>query len=110
MTVEKMSARCVPDEEYAAVGCTMVDGGTWTSAPPDAFIVGLKELPEDGSALTHRHILFAHCFKEQGGWREILGRFTAGGGSILDLEFLADDKGCRVAAFGYMAGFGGAAV
>jgi saccharopine dehydrogenase (NAD+, L-lysine-forming) len=71
----------------------------------------LKELPEnDDSPLHHTHIFFAHCFKEQGGWKEILHRFDQGNGTILDLEFLNDASGRRVAAFGYMAGFTGSAV
>lgn len=77
----------------------------------DAYIVGLKELPEnDNSPLQHTHIFFAHCFKNQAGWKEILNRFKTGKGTILDLEFLNDNQGRRVAAFGFMAGFAGAAV
>jgi saccharopine dehydrogenase (NAD+, L-lysine-forming) len=72
-----------------------VDTLSWkTDAPADAYIVGLKELPEhDDSPLIHTHIYFAHCFKNQGGWKELLHRFDAGKGTILDLEFLNDDKG-----------------
>lgn len=82
-----------------------------TEAPADAYIVGLKELPEnDDSPLHHTHIFFAHCFKNQGGWKELLHRFDSGKGTILDLEFLNDKQGRRVAAFGFMAGFAGAAV
>eukprot|EP00039_Didymoeca_costata_P032030 m.36608 g.36608 ORF g.36608 m.36608 type:complete len:362 (+) comp9156_c0_seq2:101-1186(+) len=110
VTVEKMKDRCFADDEYEKSGCTMVEGGSWTTAPSDAYIVGLKELPEDGSPLKHRHIYFGHCYKDQGGWKELLGRFSAGGGTLLDLEFLTHDNGRRVAAFGFMAGFCGAAV
>jgi hypothetical protein len=39
-----------------------------------------------------------------------LGSFSQGSGTLLDLEFLQDDKGRRVAAFGYYAGFAGAAL
>lgn len=109
-TVEKFEDRCVAVEEYEKIGCTIAESGSWTSAPKDAIIVGLKELPEDGSDLQHRHIFFAHCFKNQGGWKELLNRFNSGGGSVYDLEFLQNDKGQRVAAFGFMAGFAGAAV
>ena len=40
----------------------------------------------------------------------ILRSFARGGGTLLDLEFLQDDRGRRVAAFGYHAGFAGAAL
>jgi len=37
-------------------------------------------------------------------------RFPRGGGTLLDLEFLTDDRGRRITAFGYHAGFAGAAL
>lgn len=40
----------------------------------------------------------------------MLARFPRGGGTLLDLEFLQDATGRRVAAFGYHAGFAGAAL
>ncbi|KAI7601559.1 Saccharopine dehydrogenase, partial [Hortaea werneckii] len=46
----------------------------------------------------------------QGGWEKVLGRFPRGKGTLLDLEFLEDENGRRVAAFGYHAGFAGAAL
>ena len=39
----------------------------------------------------------------------MLARFHRGGGTLYDLEFLADERGRRVAAFGFHAGFAGAA-
>jgi saccharopine dehydrogenase (NAD+, L-lysine-forming) len=39
-----------------------------------------------------------------------LKRFKAGGGTLYDLEYLVDDRGRRVAAFGYWAGYAGAAL
>jgi len=47
--------------------------------------------------LKHTHVQFAHCYKQQGGWEKVLGRFARGKGTLLDLEFLTDDKGRRVA-------------
>ena len=58
----------------------------------------------------HTHIQFAHCYKKQSGWEAILSRFSAGHGTLLDLEFLTDENGRRVAAFGYHAGYAGAAL
>lgn len=72
-------------------------------------IIGLKELPESNDPLPHTHIQFAHCFKEQAGWASVLSRFHRGGGTLYDLEFLTDVNGRRVAAFGFHAGFAGAA-
>ncbi|KAF9187487.1 Saccharopine dehydrogenase [Haplosporangium sp. Z 767] len=111
ITVERSPERIFEDEEYEKVGCHMVPIGEWRKAPKEAYIVGLKELPEgETDPLQHTHIFFAHCFKNQGGWTEILRRFDEGKGTILDLEFLNDASGRRVAAFGYHAGFAGAAI
>ncbi|CAG8464291.1 1735_t:CDS:2 [Racocetra persica] len=99
------------DEEYEREGCTLVPFGTWKTAPSDAYITGLKELPEyDNSPLSHSHIFFAHCYKNQSGWQDIIRRFVQGNGILLDLEFLTDERGRRVAAFGYHAGFAGSAL
>lgn len=72
-------------------------------------IIGLKELPESSDPLIHTHIQFAHCYKRQAGWSKILDRFSRGGGKLYDLEFLEDASHRRVAAFGFHAGFAGAA-
>ena len=58
----------------------------------------------------HTHIQFAHCYKQQDGWVDVLARFKRGGGKLYDLEFLEDANGRRVAAFGWHAGFAGAAL
>ena len=54
--------------------------------------------------------MFGHAYKGQSAGRRLLDRFNAGGGTLLDLEYLTDAAGRRVAAFGYWAGFAGAAV
>lgn len=111
LVVERSPMRCFDDVAYADVGCELADEHSWADdAPDDAFILGLKELPANDEPLKHRHIYFAHAYKEQAGWRELLRRKIAGGGVLYDLEFLVDDSGRRVAAFGYWAGFAGAAV
>ncbi|KAK5092253.1 Saccharopine dehydrogenase [Exophiala xenobiotica] len=110
VNVERSPVRIFDDEEFEKVGATLVPEGSWVDAPTDHIIVGLKELPEDKFALKHTHVQFAHCYKNQGGWEEVLSRFPQGGGTLLDLEFLTDDAGRRVAAFGYHAGYAGAAL
>ncbi len=110
VTVEMSSVRAIPIDGYAAAGCKIAPENSWPSAPADAVIFGLKELPEDGTPLAHRHIMFGHAFKGQPAGQELLRRFRAGGGALYDLEYLVDDTGRRVAAFGYWAGFAGAAV
>jgi saccharopine dehydrogenase (NAD+, L-lysine forming) len=94
-----------------SVGAEIVEFDSWRKAPLSTYIIGLKELPEnDSSPLPHDHIMFAHCYKNQAGWEKVLARWSQGGGTLLDLEFLTDATGRRVAAFGYHAGFAGAAL
>ena len=81
INIEKSPGRVFRDEEYKAVGAHLVPEGTWPSAP-----------------------------KGQKHWDSYLSRFARGGGVLYDLEFLTDPSGRRVAAFGYHAGFAGAAI
>ncbi|KAG8407049.1 Saccharopine dehydrogenase, variant 2 [Metarhizium acridum] len=88
----------------------MVPAGSWLNAPRQDIILGLKELPDDDIPLPHTYIHFQHNFKKQLGWARSLSRFARGGGTLYDLEFLTDQNGRRVAAFGYWAGYSGAAI
>ena len=110
VSVEESSVRAIGIDGYLRAGCEIVAENSWPFAPPDAIIFGLKELPEDGSPLTHRHIMFGHAYKGQPAGRVLLSRFKAGGGCLYDLEYLVGEDGRRVAAFGYWAGYAGAAV
>ncbi|MET8080786.1 saccharopine dehydrogenase [Streptomyces sp. NPDC005303] len=111
LTVEESPQRIFPIEQYEAVGCGVAPAGSWAArAPRDAVVVGLKELPDEPPALKHRHVFFGHAYKEQPGALDLLRRFAAGGGALLDLEYLVDDHGRRLAAFGYWAGYLGAAL
>jgi saccharopine dehydrogenase (NAD+, L-lysine-forming) len=110
VSVEDSQSRIIPIADYADAGCEIVRENTWSDAPNDAIIFGLKELPEDGTPLIHRHIMFGHAFKGQHSGKALLQRFQAGGGALYDLEYLTDATGRRVAAFGYWAGYAGAAV
>lgn len=110
VTVEESSVRAISITGYRDAGCDIAEENSWPQAPADAIIFGLKELPEDGTPLTHRHIMFGHAYKGQPAGQILLKRFKAGGGTLYDLEYLVDEAGRRVAAFGYWAGFAGAAV
>lgn len=111
VTVEEAPHRVIPIGQYAAAGAAIMPAGSWRTAPKDALIFGLKELPDtEPDALGHRHIMFGHAFKEQAAGKRLLARFKVGEGVLYDLEYLTDDTGRRVAAFGYWAGFAGAAV
>ncbi|ODM18008.1 hypothetical protein SI65_06796 [Aspergillus cristatus] len=108
--VERSPTRCYRDEEFEAVGATLVPTGTWEEAPKEYIILGLKELPDDGEPRYHTHIHFGHCYKAQPGWVNYISWFNHGGGLLYDIEYLNDENNRRVAAFGYHAGYAGAAI
>jgi len=110
VTVEESPQRVFPAADYAAAGCRVVPAGSWVDAARDHFVVGLKELPDRPAALAHRHVYFGHAYKGQEGARDLLRRFASGGGELLDLEYLVDADWRRHAAFGYWAGYVGAAL
>jgi len=90
---ETCEQRCFSDEEMAAAGASLVPKGSWRDASLDHLILGLKELnSEDNFPLQHTHLHFAHVFKGQPGWQKVVSRFSRGGGSLLDIEFLPDPE------------------
>ena len=110
VTVEPDSRRAFPLDEYQRAGCRTAPAHAWRDAPVDTVVLGLKELAEESWPLVHRHIYFAHVYKNQQGWKEVLRRFGDGQGSLFDLEYLTDESGRRVTAFGHWAGVVGAAL
>lgn len=111
--VERSPTRIIADSEYEKVGCTMEDTNAWVALEKDdnLLCVGLKELAQDTFPIVNSHAYFAHAFKGQDGWKDVLGRYKAGGGVIYDYEFLCNPAGHNVgAAMSPFAGFVGAAV
>ncbi len=111
--VESSPHRVIPDEQYRISGCTIVPPGYWKELGRDGLVLGLKELETEAGSMgpfISDHCYFAHCFKGQAGSEDLLSRFDQGGGKIFDLEFLCDENEKRIAAFGYWAGFAGAAL
>lgn len=101
--IERSELRIFDAEEYEKTGARLVPYASWMDAPDDTIIIGLKELPEADKPLIHTHIFFGHAFKGQSNASEILSRFVRGGGNLLDMEYLEDSNGRRVAAFGYVS-------
>jgi len=110
VSVEACRNRVLHDDRYRAAGCQIVQAGSWLHAPLNAWILGLKELPDQTGPLRHRHIYFAHAIKGQTGAADLLQCFADGGGALFDLEYMADAQGRRIAAFGYWAGYVGASL
>ena len=109
--VEKSQVSIIHEKDYQAAGAQIVEENSWINdAPSEAIVVGLKALPETMDTYKHTHIYFAHVYKEQDGWKEVLNKFKKGEGKIIDLEFMVDKNARRVCAFGYWPGYVGAAL
>jgi saccharopine dehydrogenase (NAD+, L-lysine-forming) len=61
VNVEKSPLSIFPDSEYEGTGASLVPTGSWTDAPSDHIVIGLKELPEEDFPLKHTvcHIDFS---------------------------------------------------
>lgn len=46
VNVERSPERIFGDEEFVSVGATLVEEGSWSNAPEDHIIIGLKELED----------------------------------------------------------------
>ena len=110
VTVEESAQRAFDILAYAEAGASVVPTGSWVEAPDDVVVVGIKELPGEPVELRHRHVFFAHALKGQSDAATVLHRFRTGGGTLLDIEYLTDPAGRRLVAFGYWAGYVGAAL
>ena len=53
VNVEKSPLSIFPDSEYEGTGASLVPTGSWTDAPSDHIVIGLKELPEEDFPLKH---------------------------------------------------------
>ena len=110
VTVEESRVRACGSKVTARQAAPSPPENSWPDAPRDAIIFGLKELPEDGSPLPHRHIMFGHAYKGQPAGQVLLQRFGPGAARFTIWNIWSMTTGRRVAAFGYWAGYAGAAV
>lgn len=53
VNVERSELSIFDDAEYEGTGASLVPTGSWTEAPKEHIIVGLKELPEEDFPLKH---------------------------------------------------------
>lgn len=53
VNVERSPLSIFPDSEYEGTGASLVPTGSWTEAPSDHIVIGLKELPEEDFPLKH---------------------------------------------------------
>lgn len=56
VNVERSPVRIFQDEEFSAVGATLVPEGSWVDVSKDHLILGLKELPEEECEFNYRFV------------------------------------------------------
>ena len=106
--VQKSSNRIYSDQEYANTGSQLTDLPWTDSQFQDALIIGLKTFPDLEKLCQHRHIYFSHSFQNQSGSDVILTAFRKNKSTLYDFEYMVDDLGKRLLAFGQLAGQVGA--
>ena len=114
VTVEDSPQRIVPTEDYHSGRSDEDRRGpaAGSSAPDDVVVVGIKELPDEPRELRHTYVYFAHAFKGQSDATENARcGFEAGWRTPLRHRVpLSTTRARRVVAFGYWAGYVGAAL
>ncbi len=101
--VQPSPIRCYSDEEYRKEGLQLVDdlGGC-------DILAGVKEVKIDALIPDKTYLFFSHTAKEQPYNRGLLQAIVERRIRLLDYEYLTDEKGVRVVAFGRWAGVVGA--
>lgn len=99
IVVQSSDIRAFSDDEYRAEGVQVVNDVS------DADILfGIKEA-KIGSLIPNKHyFFFGHIAKMQEYNRPLLQNFIQKGITFYDYEYLTDDQGQRVCAFGWWAG------
>lgn len=101
--VQKSEIRAYTDEEYSALGIPVVD-----SLENCDVLFGIKEAAL-GSLMPNKHyFFFGHIAKQQPYNRPLIKKMIELGITFSDYEYLVDDSGIRLCAFGWWAGVVGA--
>ncbi|MFK8161637.1 MAG: NAD(P)-dependent oxidoreductase, partial [Lewinella sp.] len=103
IVVQPSNCRTFKDEEYASLGIPLVEDITDRD-----LLIGVKEVPVDKLISDKTYCFFAHVAKEQPYNQKLMRAFLDQGITHIDYEYLTDDRGRRLIAFGYWAGMVGA--
>ena len=103
IVVQPSQGRTFADQEYADLGVPVVEDIT-----DRELLLGVKEVPVDKLIAGKTYCFFAHVAKEQPYNQKLMRAFLEKGITHIDYEYLTDDSGKRLIAFGYWAGMVGA--
>jgi saccharopine dehydrogenase (NAD+, L-lysine-forming) len=103
IVVQPSSGRTFSDEEYQKAGVPVVE-----DISDRDLLLGIKEVPIDQIIPNKTYCFFAHVAKEQPYNRPLMRAMLEKNITHIDYEYLTDDRGSRLIAFGYWAGMVGA--
>ena len=103
IVVQPSQHRCFPDSEYADLGVPLQE-----DLSDRQLLLGIKEVPTDRLLPGKTYCNFAHVAKFQPYNQGLLRRLLELEITHIDYEYLTDDRGRRLIAFGYWAGMVGA--
>ncbi len=103
LVVQPSSYRCYTDEEYASQGITLSEDLSGCE-----ILMGVKEVKQEALIPGKSYFFFSHTAKKQPYNRELLQEVVRKEIRLVDYEYLCNEKGIRVVAFGRWAGVVGA--
>ena len=101
--VQKSNIRAYADEEYVKCGIPVVD-----SLEDCDVLFGIKEAKLESLLPNKHYFFFGHIAKEQPYNRPLIRKMMELGITFSDYEYLVNDEGQRLCAFGWWAGIVGA--
>jgi len=106
--VEPSKNRIFTDNEYLNQGAIITNKPWFHPDFQFALIIGLKEIRELDKLNNHKHLYFAHCYKNQHNSQHILNSFLNSKSVIYDFEYFYNNDNKRLISFGLYAGITGA--
>ena len=101
--VQSSEYRCFSDDEYRAAGLSLSEDMSACD-----ILMGVKEVKQEALIDQLTYLFFSHTAKKQPYNRDLLQTLVQKGIRLVDYEYLTDEKGIRVVAFGRWAGVVGA--
>ncbi|MFA6483313.1 MAG: hypothetical protein WCW62_12085, partial [Bacteroidales bacterium] len=103
VVVQPSLNRCFRDEEFEAAGITLQE-----DLSDCDWLIGVKEVHIPQLLAGKKYMFFAHVAKRQSYNRQLLREIVSKKITLVDYEYLKDEKNLRLIAFGRWAGVVGA--
>ena len=105
--IESSKHRIFTDDEYNENGAIVTEEKWYMPRFQNALIIGLKDVIELDKLSNHHHMYFAHCYKKQTGYYDILNAFASSSSILYDFEYFINNNHKRIISFGFFAGVAG---